>query len=210
VTTNTSPLSARLSDSLSRWDLLQSEFYQAWSAGTLPRPAIAQYASEYGAFISRIADGWAAHGDHAIAAEEREHLELWRQFAQSMGTDVGEAQTPEVRRLLNVVDRHFSSPASSLGALYAFEAQQPGTSKSKLAGLQEHYPLEDEAGEKYFQIHAHDEEEPALLLKRMEALPADDQQKAAEACEETAEALRTALDGLYRAAVPAEAACPTA
>ena len=198
---NSAPLFSRLSDSLERWDLLQSDFYQAWSAGTLPRPAIAQYASEYGAFISRIADGWAAHGDHEIAAEEREHLELWRDFARSMGTDVGEAETAEVRRLLEIVDRRFATPAESMGALYAFEAQQPGTSTSKLQGLREHYPV-DAAGEKYFEIHAVDEEEPALLLKRMESLSDDDQQRAAEACEETAQALRLALDGLYKQACP--------
>ena len=194
-------LRPRLDTSLSRWNLLESAFYQAWSAGTLPRTAIAQYAGEYGAFIKTIADGWAAHGDHEIAAEEREHVELWRAFARSLGTDIGEAKTAEVRELVDIVNRNFQSPAESLGALYAFEAQQPATSTSKLEGLREHYPVEA-GGEEYFTVHADDEEEPALLLSRMEKLSDDDQQKAAAACEETAKALRLALDGLYRDACP--------
>lgn len=196
-------LQHRLNESLSRWDLLQSAFYQAWSAGTLPSASIAQYACEYGEFITKIADGWAAHGDLGIAAEEREHVELWRAFARSLGTDIGPAETPAVQKLVDVVARRFSSPAESLGALYAFEAQQPATSTSKLEGLRAHYQV-DSAGEKYFEVHADDEVEPALLLERMKALSASDQQLAAEACEETAQALRCALDGLY------DGACATA
>ena len=189
-------LEQSLSQSLSRWNLLESAFYQAWSAGELPVDALATYAHEYGAFISTIADGWAAHGDHAIAAEEREHVELWRGFAQALGTDIGDAATPAVAELVEVAKESFTDPVRSLGSLYAFEAQQPATAASKLEGLRAHYRLGAEA-EVYFDVHKDDVDEPALLLERMRALPAADQQRAAEACERTARALRLALDGLY-------------
>jgi len=186
----------QLQSSLSRWNLLESAFYQAWSAGTLPVDALKTYAHEYGAFISKIADGWQAHGDVAIAAEEREHVEMWREFAKSLGTDIGEPATPAVRELTQVTERRFSESVDSLGALYAFEAQQPATATSKLEGLRKHYDL-DASAETYFEVHATDEAEPALLLERIKALPEADQTRAAEACEETARALRLALDGLY-------------
>ena len=51
-------------------------------------------------------------------------------------------------------------------------------------------------------MHKNDLDEPALLLERMKALPAADQARAAEACEETAAALREALDGLYAELAP--------
>ena len=186
----------RLQQSLSRWSLLESEFYQAWSAGALPVEALKNYAHEYGAFISRIADGWQAHGDNEIAAEEREHVEMWRAFARSLGTDIGEASTPAVQELTRTVDRKFGNSVESLGALYAFEAQQPATATSKLEGLRAHYDL-DKSAETYFDVHSTDEAEPALLLDRIKGLSASDQERAAQACEETARALRLALDGLY-------------
>lgn len=185
-----------LQTSISRWNLLDSAFYQAWNEGELSTDSLALYAREYGAFISTIADGWAAHGDEAIAKEEREHVELWRRFAGSLGTDIGKAETPAVAKLVETARKRFSDPVESLGALYAFEAQQPGTSVSKLEGLRKHYDLGPEA-EVYFDVHKDDLDEPALLLERMKALPAADQLRAAEACEEMSEALRLALDGIY-------------
>ena len=189
-------LEQQLNQSLSRWNLLDSEFYQAWNRGTLPVEALSTYAREYGAFISKIADGWSAHGDEVTAALEREHVELWRRFARALGTDIGSAKTPAVAELLQVVERRFSDSAESLGALYAFEAQQPATSKSKLEGLRRHYNVDPNA-ERYFVVHAEDEDEPALLLGRMQSLSGADQARAAAACEQMAQALRGALDGLY-------------
>ena len=90
------PFELQITSSLARWNLLESAFYQAWSAGTLPQEALAVYAREYGAFISTIADGWAAHGDETIAEEERTHVELWREFAKALGTDIGAAEIPAV------------------------------------------------------------------------------------------------------------------
>ncbi len=185
-----------LHQSISRWNLLDSAFYQAWNAGELSADTLATYAREYGAFIATIADGWAAHGDEAIAAEEREHVALWRRFAGSLGTDLGEAETPAVAALVATARNSFRDPAASLGALYAFEAQQPATAASKLEGLRAHYRLGPEA-EVYFDVHKDDLDEPALLLERMEALPEADQQRATAACAEMAQALRVALDGLY-------------
>ena len=186
-------LEQQLDESISRWNLLESRFYQAWSQGCLPQEALARYANEYGAFISLIPRGWASHGDTAIAAEERGHVELWRCFAEALGVDIGEARTPAVRELVETADALFSDPTTSLGALYAFEAQQPRTAATKLAGLREHYNLSENA-HAYFAVHAEDEEEPALLRRRMAALSAPEQARAAEACEQMCRALRTALD----------------
>jgi len=189
-------LEQQLNQSISRWNLLDSEFYQAWNGGTLPVEALSTYAREYGAFISKIADGWSAHGDEVTAALECEHVELWRCFARALGTDIGSAKTPAVAELVQVVEHRFSDSVESLGALYAFEAQQPATSKSKLEGLRRHYDVDPNA-ERYFVVHAEDEDEPTLLLGRMQSLSEADQAGAVAACEQTAQALRGALDGLY-------------
>ena len=189
-------MEARLHESIRRWNLLDSKFYQAWSAGTLPVEALRDYANEYGAFISLIAKGWDAHGDHATAAIEREHVEMWGDFASALGTEIGAPKTEAVKKLRETADRFFDEKASSLGALYAFEAQQPATSRSKLEGLRAHYDLPAKA-ETYFDVHKDDDEEPRLLLERMSALPEDEQQTAADACEVMCKSLRAALDELY-------------
>lgn len=188
----------RLDQSIARWNLLDSAFYQAWSAGTLPLDALRVYAREYGAFIQRVGGGWAAHGDDATAQVEREHVELWRAFANALSTDIGEAETPAVKALVETADKLFADRAASLGALYAFEAQQPRTSTSKLEGLREHYALPRSA-EVYFDVHKDDWAEPAALRERMEALTSEERETAAAACEEMSKALRQALDGLAAA-----------
>jgi pyrroloquinoline-quinone synthase len=188
-------LQSSLDQSIARWNLLDSAFYQAWSAGALSVGALRVYAREYGDFIQRVSAGWSAHGDEATAQVEREHVELWRAFANALETDIGEAETPAVKALVETADRLFAGRAGSLGALYAFEAQQPHTSASKLEGLREHYDLPKTA-EVYFEVHKDDWDEPAALLARMEALPAAERESAAAACTEMSQALREALDGL--------------
>ncbi len=189
-------LEARLDESIARWNLLESRFYQAWSAGTLPVEALRTYAAEYGAFISLIPQGWEGHGDTATAAVEHEHLVMWDSFAQALRTQVGAAETAGVQQLCDTAGRLFEQKAASLGALYAFEAQQPATSRSKLEGLREHYNL-PKAGDTYFEVHAHDEAEPRMLLDRIGKLSPEEQETAVAACEETARALHVALDALY-------------
>jgi len=188
-------LEPRLDELMSRWSLRDSAFYQAWSAGTLPLEALRTYAREYGAFISLVPKGWASHDDDVIAAEERAHVELWRRFAHALDTDIGPPRVPAVRELVTAAERLFGEKASALGALYAFEAQQPATAKSKLQGLRAHYNL-PESAEPYFIIHADDDSEPKLLLERMAQLSRPDRERAVVACGEMCRASRAALDAL--------------
>jgi pyrroloquinoline-quinone synthase len=181
---------------VAEFDLLQHPFYQAWSAGTLPAAALADYANDWASFIGLVPDGWDAHGDGRIAAEEREHRSLWEDFARGLGVETGAARSEGAQRLASVASRHFSQPASSLGALYAFEAQQPHTSASKLKGLREHYRL-PESAHVYFEVHETDFAEPALLMERIEALSPAEQAQALVACRETAQALWDGLTSLH-------------
>src|SRR5687768_17844872 len=71
---------------VAKYDLLGHPFYQAWSAGTLPKDALASYAAEYGAFVQTVPAGWAAHGDVTTSIEEVQHAVLWERFANALGT----------------------------------------------------------------------------------------------------------------------------
>lgn len=78
----------QLDSILEKWDLLKHPFYQAWSAGSLPVEALKVYAQEYGTFINILEDGWKTLGDLETAEEEREHAELWEQFAFAMEAEI--------------------------------------------------------------------------------------------------------------------------
>jgi pyrroloquinoline-quinone synthase len=181
---------------LEKWDLLKHPFYEAWNAGTLPVDALKVYAAEYGAFINILANGWKTLDDAETAQEEKEHAELWEGFASALGTKVGDPQIHQTKNLVNTAKDLFGAPASTLGAMYAFEAQQPATAKSKLDGLKTHYSLPQDV-EPYFEVHAVNWHESKKILSALEALSPEEQALAEEACEKMAEALWNALTGIH-------------
>ena len=186
-----------LNYSVAQRDLLKHPFYQAWSAGKLPLEDLQTYAREYGAFIGLLPRAWEFLHDAETAQEEREHADLWRDFAAALGTRVtGSPEITQVTELAATASRLFKQPATAAGALYAFEVQQPATAQSKLAGLKAHYRL-PRAVEPYFELHSHNEHEAAKLIGRIEAFSEADRQRSLEACTEMADALWNALSGIY-------------
>ena len=186
----------RLDAILEKWDLLKHPFYQAWSAGTLPIEALKVYASEYGAFINTLADGWTTLEDSETAHEEQEHAELWEGFANALETEISKPEIAQTKELLKVSQNLFASPATTLGAMYAFEAQQPATAKSKLDGLKEHYSLPAEV-EPYFEVHSANWHESEKILAAVEKLSSEEKTQVEQACEKMAEALWNTLTGIH-------------
>lgn len=194
-----STVSSRCDAIIARRSLLQHPFYLAWSEGTLPVAALKDYARDYGAFIRTVGAGWGTVGEAHIAGVEEGHAQVWENtFAAGLETTVtAEPQVAQVAALVDEAYVLFADPADALGALYAFEAQQPFTAQSKLAGLREHYAQLPACCGEYFRLHEDDFDEPALLAARMEALPAAGQARAVVACERLSGALHDALSGLY-------------
>ena len=183
---------------VAKHSLLQHPFYVAWSMGTLPVDALKDYASEYGAFIATISQGWRAAGEQEIAGIEEGHSRVWEQsFAASLNTSVAAPQVKEVADLVALADEMFGEYATALGALYAFEAQQPFTAQSKLKGLSEHYAHLPARCADYFRMHAADYDEPALLSAMIDALNSGERQRALEACDRMGKALYQALSGIH-------------
>ena len=187
-----------LDSKIAKYNLLNHPFYQAWSAGELSVDALKCYAREYGAFISTLPNGWDTLNDHETVEEETEHIDMWADFASGLNTEVSEAQIPQVKTLLETADKLFSDEDSALGALYAFEAQQPETAKSKLAGLKDFYQLPEKV-EPYFETHSHNEHEAEKLLARIGELSTDSQETVVHACEQMSSALWDALTGIHDA-----------
>ena len=193
-------LKNKLDQQISKWALLNHPFYKAWEMGELPVDALRTYAREYGAFIRLMPNGWETLNDAETASEEREHAELWQDFAAGLDTQIANAELPAVQQLVSGSSRLFADKETAMGALYAFEAQQPATATSKLAGLRKHYSLPATV-EPYFEQHSANEHEAAKLLAGMETLSAEEQERAIEACGEMSEALWNALSDIYDAHV---------
>lgn len=121
---------------------------------------------------------------------------MWQHFAAGLQTQIGTAELPAVGKLVNTAESLFASPETALGALYAFETQQPATAKSKLDGLRKHYSLPASV-EPYFEVHSNNEHEAAKLLAAMGGLSAEQQAVVLDACEQMSAALWNALTDIY-------------
>lgn len=182
---------------IEQFDLNKHPFYQDWRMGTLPVERLKSYAVEYQAFVGTIASGWETVGQDHYAEEERFHELLWAKFRSELGA-TGAASLPSTQTLVTAAKNLFGSPAEALGALYAFEAQQPHTSRSKLDGLREHYSI-GEAGQEYFVVHADDLAEAELIREKVAELSDAEFERAKTACAIVCSAMYGALDGIYYA-----------
>ncbi|MEZ0325178.1 MAG: iron-containing redox enzyme family protein [Fimbriimonas sp.] len=186
-----------LNEIIARHDLNAHPFYQEWRMGTLPTEKLTDYAGEYGRFVATIAKGWDTVGEAHYADEEREHELFWNDFKAELGCDKLSNRT-QTEVLVSAADNLFATAPEAVGALYAFEAQQPHTSRSKLDGLNEHYNMSDKA-KHYFVVHADDVHEVEDLAKKVGNMSDAEFSRCKTACSIVSAAMWSALDGVYYA-----------
>lgn len=186
---------AQLDAAIAAFNLNNHPFYQDWRMGTLPTEKLTSYAAEYGAFVATIDKGWETLGFPAYAQEEREHDAMWQDFRAELGAG-NAAVNPATHVLTHAANTYFASRAEAAGALYAFEAQQPHTSRSKLDGLREHYKMSEKA-EEYFVVHADDVHEAEDLRQFVAKMSEAEFARTRTACAVMSAAMWSALDGVY-------------
>lgn len=175
-------LIARLDDARRRRNILEHPFYTRWERGELTREELSAYAGEYRHAVVALADA-AEQAGSEHAAEEREHVALWDEFAAALDADLERAPRPETKRCA-AAWASAEDPLEALAILYAIEAGQPDVSRTKLDGLVEHYGFDEtEAGTSYFRLHAERDHEHAAesreLLERHAAKRDEDRLVAA-------------------------------
>lgn len=176
-------LIARLDDARRRRNILEHPFYTRWERGELTREELSAYAGEYRHAVVALADA-AEQAGSEHAAEEREHVALWDEFARVLGANLERAPLPETERCA-AAWTSAEDPLEALAILYAIEAGQPDVSRTKLDGLVEHYGFDEtETGTSYFRLHAELDHEHAAesreLLER-HATPRDEDRLVAAA-----------------------------
>jgi pyrroloquinoline-quinone synthase len=140
--------------------LLTHPFYQAWTAGTLPREALLDYAGQYYAFESilpGLLKSLAARVESPAAREallanardeehgESNHPELWLRFGEALGLERSQILGARLHATTQaLVDTYreaaeVAPAAGGVAALYAYESQLPAVAEAKIAGLRAHF-----------------------------------------------------------------------
>jgi pyrroloquinoline-quinone synthase len=186
-----------LLSALQKFNLNQTKFYQAWSAGTLSNEALKCYANEYGNFIGQLSEGWKTLDDEAQALVETEHYNLWKNdFCRALDVEMREVTLPAIEELMITAKDMFSKKNEALGALYIFIAQQASTSQSKIEGLQKHYPLPSYS-ESYFQAHLDSDVLADKIIAMIAGLSETEQEETIKAANIFGEKLFSALESIY-------------
>jgi pyrroloquinoline-quinone synthase len=190
-------LIARLDDARRRRNILEHPFYSRWERGELTRDELSEYAGEYRHAVVALADA-AEQAGSEHAAEEREHVALWDEFAAALGADLERTPRPATERCA-AAWTSAEDPLEALAILYAIEAGQPEVSRTKLEGLVEHYGFAaNGSGTSYFRLHAELDHEHAAesreLLER-HAKP-EDEDRLVAAAERALDGNWTLLDGV--------------
>jgi pyrroloquinoline-quinone synthase len=192
-------LCASIDQARRRWDVLKHPFYERWERGELTREELAFYAGEYRHAVVAVAQAAAVAGDAEHAREETEHVALWEDFAAAVEAPLDRDPTPETADCAAAwsPDERFRA----LAVLYAVESAQPAISRTKLAGLVEHYGFdEDDSAAGYFRLHAERDLEHARAAREALAdAPAARRAELAAVAERALEANWRLLDGVQRA-----------
>lgn len=196
-------------------NLLKHEFYQAWSAGTVPVETLALYAKQYYHHVKAFPRYISATHSNCEQIEARQilldnlkdeesgpnhHPELWLKFAEGLGVPRDQVENteilPEIKDLVDTFFHHSrESYAAGLGALFAYEHQIPEIAGFKSDALRTHYGITAEAPLSFFETHRQaDVYHTQALCQLLEDLSPEDKEKATFASTQIADRLWKFLD----------------
>jgi pyrroloquinoline-quinone synthase len=205
---------AELEKKLEHYSLLKHPFYQQWSAGTLSKDALCGYVKEYFHLVKAVPDMvekiYQANPTEEVKMnldEEKSHIRLWENFAEGMGISKQElheyAPTDNtisaVNRLLSLMENTTEGSA----AMYAYEADIPKISVSKIDGLRKFYGISDASTLEYFIEHETADIEHVKVWQAMMAeFNANQQTTALNSAEESLKAQNAVLDSVCERYMP--------
>lgn len=194
--------------------LLDHTFYQRWTAGTLTREELRDYAAQYFHYAMAFPTFLSAMHMHTSDIETRQlllenlieeergsenHPELWLRFCESLGLsrdDVKDGAPNDATRGLIAAMHSLARDGAlheGLASLYAYESQIPAVAKAKIAGLAQWYGISADRDVAFFSVHmeadVHHSSTSRDLLRRLCDTP-EKREQAESAAQET-------LDGLY-------------
>jgi len=199
----------RIDREIGRRSLLKHPFYQMWSEGKLDIESLQGYAKEYFHLVKavpRIVERIAAQSDNEDIRinmqEENEHVGLWMKFTSALGVSRQEIEQYEVtqktrdsvNKLLDLASRFDEGVA----AMYAYEAEIPKISRTKLDGLVKYYNMTSGDATEYQRIHESvDVRHAAVWRSILERLPSSRHEDVFNASVSSLIAQNMLLDAVY-------------
>lgn len=199
----------RIDREIEKRSLLKHRFYQMWSEGKLDIESLQGYAKEYFHLVKAvpgIVERIAAQSDNedirTNMQEEKEHVELWVKFAKALGVKRQELEQYEVmqktrdsvKKLLDLASRFDEGVA----AMYAYEAEIPKISRTKLDGLAKYYNMTNDDATEYQRIHESvDIKHAAVWRNILEKLPSSRHEDVFNASVSSLVAQNMLLDAVY-------------
>ncbi len=141
--------------------MLEHPFYQLWLDGKVSIETLAQYGKSYNDLIRLIPVYWQKVIDYfnvkekiydKIVEEEYWHITLWQKWINKL-PEINDY--PKLTQLIEELNTF--TPSELLGAIFAFEAQQPQIARVKKDCLIKFYGF-DEKDLQYFDEHMQEEE----------------------------------------------------
>lgn len=212
-----SDLEQRIRAVLSEKAMLKHPFYQEWTAGTLDRGRLQEYARQYYHFeaaFPRLLSAIHTRTESPTIRQqildnlwdeehgERNHPALWLEFAEALDVPAEEVvnSTPNAETQA-LVDHYYNyarnAPlAEALVTMFAYEGQVPEIAWQKIKGLSEHYGFSPHEFE-FWSVHlvadiSHAGAEMACIEEACE-----DEEAVLTTASKTADLLLRFLDGCY-------------
>jgi len=203
-----STFQAELNKKLEQYSLLKHPFYQQWSAGTLSKDALCGYVKEYfhlvkavPEMVEKIYETNPSEEVKMNLEEERSHVRLWENFAEGMGISKKELHdyTP-ADNTIDAVNHMLSlmgNTTEGSAAMFAYEADIPKISVSKIDGLRKFYGISDASTLEYFIEHETADIEHVKVWQAMMAkFNAAEETTALNSAEESLKAQNAVLDSV--------------
>ena len=158
-------------DLIAQKSLLKHPFYVAWSKGELTLDDMKVYAKEYfqlakgvPSIVERVRVRALERKPELVSAidhnleEEKEHIELWKRFAQSLGISEKELVTYQPSKMVQEAVAGLQKSAEgtfeeAVATMYALEKELPEIAQTKKDGLCKFYDLNSEDAHIYFDEH---------------------------------------------------------
>ncbi|HKU48743.1 MAG TPA: iron-containing redox enzyme family protein [Nitrososphaera sp.] len=200
----------RIDSEIEKRSLLKHPFYQMWSEGKLTVDHLKGYSMEYfqlvkavPGIVDNIASASPSNKDIAAnAKEESDHVAPWVKFASALGVSPAELEAYEGDQKANAAVEAMKklshlSFEQAVAAMYAYEAELPRISRSKIDGLKKFYGMDSRDATDYFEIHEEADVRHAQVWRDiLSAIPEDRREAAIEAAVDSLKAQNLLLDSV--------------
>ncbi len=195
----------RIDEEIEKYSLLKHPFYQMWTDGKLTIEDLQGYAREYMHLVNAVP--WMVsnvaeyYNDQEILEnleEEKQHIELWKRFAEGIGVSRDELDayntSSKVREAVDTMLK-LSKSRYGIASMYAYEAQLPEISKTKLEGLIKLYNIRDDDTLEYQRVHSIIDIKHSQTWRRL--IERNNDEALIDASIESLKAQNRVLDGVY-------------